>query len=166
MKYFFTLLSCLACGPVFAEMIQNVEYQLPKEAENWVVGNKLEGKRGTTILYIPQGVDRKDTKESFGVNSNTLSTNPKDIQAIKAALIAMFPNADVEFHILEKDDTSVIYEWAIQEGGEEKMHGWGRDFSSPTGSVFLGYQTENISDVPQARSRWLPVLRDAKQRSP
>lgn len=165
MKYLFTFLSCLVCGICFAETIQHVEYHLPKAAENWVIGNKLESERGTTIIYIPHGVQRQDTEEFFGVSANRLSSNPNNSEAIKSTLIKMFPHMSIDFHVLEKDKDSVTYEWAAQENGMEKVHGWGRAFSNKDGSVVLGYQTENISQVEQSRSVWLPILKEAKQSS-
>lgn len=163
MKYIFTFLSCLICGLVCAETIQHVEYQLPKAAENWVVGNKLESKQGTTLIYIPQGVERQNTEEFFGVNANNLPTHPNDSEAIKLSLTKMFPSMNIDLRVLEMDKNSIMYEWSAQENGVEKIHGWGRAFSNQDGSVVLEYQTKNISKIQQARSVWLQALKDAKQ---
>ncbi len=162
MKYLFTLLSCLAFGCAFAETIQHVEYHLPKAAENWVVGNKLESEKGTTIIYIPPGVERQNAKEFFGVNSNCL-TSKNDPASIKVGLARSFPNMNIDFRVLEQDKDSIAYEWSAQENGIEKTHGWGRAFSNKDGSVVLGYYTEDISNVPQARSIWVQALKEARQ---
>lgn len=163
MKYLFILLSCLVGGIGFAETIQHVEYHLPKAAENWVMGNKLESKKGTTLIYIPQGVERQNAKEFFGVSANHLPSDPDNSEAIKLGLTKIFPNMKIEFRVLEKDKDSITYEWSAQENSSEKIHGWGRAFSSNEGTVVLDYQTENISNIPQARSIWLQALKEAKQ---
>lgn len=163
MKYFFMALSNFVCGLGFAETIQHVEYHLPKAAEDWVIGNKLENEKGTTIIYIPPGVEREEAEEFFGVNTNRLSSNLSNPEAIKLSLTKMFPNLNIDFRVLEKDKDSLTYEWSAQENDQEKIHGWGRAFSNKDGSVVLSYQTDNISKVPEARSVWLPALKEARQ---
>jgi len=162
MKYLLSFLSCLICGISSAETIQHVEYHLPKIAANWVVGNKLENEKGTTLIYIPQRVGTKKAEEFFGVNANLFPSDPNNPEAIKLGLTKMFPNRHINFRVLEQDKNSVIYEWTAQENDVEQIHGWGRAFSNKDGSVLLNYQTENISKVPQARSVWLPALKEAK----
>ncbi len=163
MKIFFVFVSCLFAVSSFAENIQQVKYQLPKAAENWVVHNKLENEKGTTIVYTPKEVEKQEAKEFFGVNANRLSINPNNSEALKLGLTKLFPNMKIDFRILEKDKDSVIYEWSAQENGAQKIHGLGRAFSTKEGSVVLGYQTQNISNIQQARSVWLQALKEAKQ---
>lgn len=165
MKIFFTIFSCLVCGMGFAETIQHVEYHLPKGAENWVVAHQLENKNGITRIYIPQGIEKQSATEFFGVNANHRPSNFNDSEGIKLGLMKNFSNMNVDFQVLEKDKDSLTYEWSAQENGVEKVHGWGRAFSNNDGSVVISYQTENISGVTQARSIWLPVLKEAKQQS-
>lgn len=148
-------------GCVFAEKIQDVEYHLPKVAQDWVIGNKLENDKGTTIIYIPKMTSGIHNEEFFGVSANIYHTDINDFQSIKTALTKMFPNTEVGFIVLEKDASGMIYEWSIQEGDLEKVHGWGRVFAIKEGTVLLNYQTEKTSDIAKARSIWLPVLKEA-----
>lgn len=162
MRKIFTLLSCLFFSCAFAEMIENVEYHLPKVAQDWVVGNKLEGKTGTTILYIPAGIERQHSKEFFGVSSVNRPTDiNEDASAIKQGLVKLFPGMDLEIPHYEKSQDGFIYEWFAKQDGSEKIHGWARIFSNKEDTIILGYQTENIADVAQARSIWLPTLKEA-----
>ena len=153
------LLSFFVFGSAYAETIQQVEYHLPK-GENWVVGKKLENEKGTTIIYLPQGVERQSAKEFFGVNANRLQ-GTNDPALIKMGIAKNFPSMNIDFKVLEQDKDSVTYEWSAQENGVEKVHGWGRAFSTKEGTVVLGYQTEDPSKVPHARSSWVQVLKEA-----
>lgn len=157
-----TLLSGLMSLGAFADTIQNVEYHLPKATENWVVSNKLESQKGTTIVYTPPGVERQKAEEFFAVNANILPSdgNPENI---KLGLTMNFPNMSIDLQVLEQVPASVTYEWSGQENGSEKIHGWGRAFSNQEGTVSLMYLTRKISEVPQARAIWLPALKEAKQ---
>ncbi|MFV0339821.1 MAG: hypothetical protein ACK5MA_04200 [Parachlamydiaceae bacterium] len=160
MKGLLMLLSFFVFGSAYAETVQQVEYHLPK-GENWVVGKKLESEKGTTIIYLPQGVEKQNAKEFFGVNANRLQgTNDPDL--IKMGIAKNFPSMKIDFKVLEQDKDSVTYEWSAQENGVEKVHGWGRAFSTKEGTVVLGYQTEDSSKVAQARSTWVQALKEAK----
>jgi hypothetical protein len=163
MKHLFALLCLFAFGSACAETIQGVEYHLPKIAESWVVGKKLESEKGTTIIYIPQEVEKRDAKEFFSVNANRLLSK-NDPEAIKAGIAKNFPNMDIEFHVLGQDKDSITYEWSVQRNGIEITHGWGRVFSRQDGTVVLGYHTTDVFNVPQERSTWIQVLKEAQQR--
>lgn len=165
MKYLFTCLTCLICGMGFAETIQDIDYHLPENAKNWVVGNRLENEKSVTIIYIPGGIDRQEVEEFFGVSANHLVSNLNDVEPIKTSLVQMFPTMSIDFRILEKDAGSVLYEWSGKEGGVEKIHGLGRGFSSKEGTVILSYQTDNPSKINETRSTWLASLKEAKKKS-
>lgn len=162
MRKFFTLFSCLFFSCAFAEMIDNVEYHLPKAAQDWVVGNTLEGKKSTTIIYIPAGVERQQSTESFGVSAvNMPSGVSETADDIKTVLSKQFSGMDVDVPYLERSQDGFIYEWSVKDKSLEKIHGWSRVFSNKENTIVLGYSTENIADVPQARAIWLPVLKEA-----
>jgi hypothetical protein len=163
MKYIFTLLACLIFGSTYAETIQNVTYQLPPAAKNWVVGNKLGNDKEETIIYIPKGTNRQNAQEFFGVNANRLPSDLNDLASIKSELDGTFPNMHIDLYVLEKSKDSLIYEWSAFENGAEKAHGLGRIFSNKDGTVTLLYQTKNIPSLSQARSIWLSALKAAQQ---
>lgn len=106
---------------------------------------------------------REEAKEFFAVSTNHFASCPDDSEAVKSALVTMFPTMNISLHILERCANGLLYEWVALEDHVEKVHGWGRTFSSEEGTAVLGYQTRNISAVDKARSIWLPVLRTAKQ---
>lgn len=160
--YILALVSCLIMTSAFAETLQNVEYHLPKVAQDWEIGNKLESEKGITLIYIPKGTRKQTFKEFFGVNINTHSSDPNDTFSLKNALKKLYPHLDINFREIEKTPSSVLYEWSAKENGQEKIYGLGRGFSTQDGSVLLSYQTENISDAARARSIWLLALKDAK----
>lgn len=162
MKYILIALCCLSMTTVFAEIIGYVEYQLPQVAQEWIIGNKLQNDKGTTLIYIPKGSQKEKAKEFFGVNTNNL-TSTNNPAAIKSALVHMHPNLQVDFQVLENANNAILYEWSAKDK-EEKIHGWGRSFSTKEGTVVLGYQTEDISNIQQARTVWLKTLKEAKQR--
>lgn len=164
MKYILTLLCCLLMAPVFAETVGNVEYHLPQVAQEWEIGNKLQSEKGTTLIYIPKSTQRQNAKEFFGVNENNLTSNINDPALLKAGLIKTHPKMKIDLWVLENANDGILYEWSAKENGEEKVRGLGRAFSTKDGTVVLGYQTENISDVANVRSVWLPVLKDAKSK--
>lgn len=163
MKFILALLCCLMMAPLLAEKIGPVEYELPRNlAQQWGVGNKLENEKSKTIIYIPKGTSRQEAKEFFGVNINPYPSDLDNILSFKASLAKQFPDFQVTVDILEKGKNNLLYEWVAKEKGQESIHGWGRVFSIGNGTVVLGYQTEDISHVPEARMDWLPALRQAK----
>lgn len=164
MKNLFTILACMMITSAFAETAGNVEYQLPAVAKNWKVGNKMENEKGITVVYIPENVERRSANEFFGVNANHMKSDLNDISGLKDSLSKVYYQMDIDFQVLDKAPDSVLYEWSAKEKGQEKIHGFGRAFSTKDGTVVLGYQTKDISGVPQAKDSWLPALKDAKTR--
>lgn len=162
MKYVFSFLSCFAFLSAFAATIHDVEYHLPKMARDWEIGNKLENEKGTTIIYIPKTAPGTVNREFFGVSANYYRTDINNPRTIKDVLTKMYPDMTVDFQVLDKNDTGLIYEWSIKDNQQERAHGWGRVFAINEGTVVLSYQTENTSEVAKARSIWLPVLKEAQ----
>lgn len=165
MRSIFTLLSLLFVACAFGETIQKVEYQLPPSAKNWVVSFNQEADIGTTRIYTSPGVERRDAKEFFGVNGNPFPSDFKDTSEFKKGLSLGNLGMDIDFHVLEEFKDGILYEWSGKKNGVAKIHGLGRAFSNKEGTVILSYQSENVSEIPQARSAWLPALKAAKQKN-
>lgn len=161
MKFALTLLSTLVLGCLSAETIQNVEYQLPQSAKEWKVSRKIENPKGTTIIYTEKGVKRQEAKEFFGAHANGMQAD-LNIYTLNAMLSKFYPDLTIESSVVEKTNDGQIFEWSGKEGGQEKIHGWGRIIISKDGTVVLGYQTENTSNIDDVRAKWLPVLKNAK----
>lgn len=164
MKYILLIVYCLATSYAFGEKIGNIEYQLPGQfAQEWEVGNEFKSDEGITLIYIPKGSQMQSATEFFGVNANPYPTK-LDNASLKAGLARMFPEMKMELRGLERTKNSVLYEWVAIQNNQEKIHGWIRTFSAKDGTILLGYQTENIPDVQNARQVWVPVLKNATPR--
>lgn len=153
---------CLLTATAFAETQVIGKYNIPDLSQNWIVGNKIENEKTTTLIYIPKGTTKQTAKEFFGVNISKVAGNVNDTSGFKNGLTKMFPNMKIDLWELEKTNDAILYEWTGKENGKEMVHGWGRAFTTNNGNVVLGYLTENIADVPRARSAWLPILKEAK----
>jgi hypothetical protein len=157
-------------APAFADTLGDVEYQLPKDTKEWVVGNKLNDASGnpSTIVYIPAGtvrpVNAKDSgkpiaKEFFSVAVGGRYFDPNDNTLKEYLETKAYPNMNAKFIVLEKTDDGLLYEWIVKDNGQEKIHGWGRLLPTPSGSANIMYQTENSADVGRDRGLWVPVLK-------
>lgn len=153
---------CLFVSFLSAEVLEDVEYSLPKEAQDWKVANKIENENGATIIYIPKDSDNELISEYFGVNSNHFKFSGNEVESIKEGLSTFFPNMEIDVKQIEKSNESFLYEWSVKENSEDKVHGWGRVFVKPDGTAILNFQTEDIANVPGKRSIWLPAIKEAK----
>lgn len=157
MGIFYTLLFIFSSFSASAEIIGNVNYNLPS---NWEIGNQYKNQRGTTLIYIPKGNEGDNITEFFGVSENNLKMNLND-NSIKETLVKLLPSMQIDLKLLEKSDHAILYEWSAKEGGEEKIHGIGRAFSKDEGTIVLSYQTDNIASLDQSRTEWLQLLKEA-----
>jgi hypothetical protein len=158
MKFIFTLLCLFSTWTVYGETIGDVEYQLPEQiSQEWAISKKIESKRGTTIVWCPKSAE---VKEFFGVHANQLATH-LDTASFKEMFSKMLPSAHVDVQILEKTDSSVLFEWTATENEQQMVYGLHRAFATAEGTVVLGYQIEDKIDVAKAKDLWLPVLKDA-----
>lgn len=163
MKKFCLLLCVFLINSLQAEVINHVEYQLPKNGKEWEVFNKLDsGQGGTTLIYAPKGSDKNTTLEFFGVNSNSLPSDPNDTDTFKVALSKLFPTMNIEVSILEKWPNSALYEWTAtdKQNGKKMVYGWTRVFSK-NGTITLNYTTALMDKLEESKATWLPLLKQA-----
>lgn len=160
MKYLLMALCCLATTFLSAETIGFVEYQLPESG--WKVFNKIENDQGTTIVYEENNSSSEMPKATFAVNYNKRPTSSKDFAAVEASMRKQFPNNQLDFQVLEQNEHSFLYEWSLKDQATELAHGWGRGISTDKGTVVLGYQLIDTTDVAKARETWLPIIKNAK----
>ena len=144
--------------------VYTADYNLPDLSQSWILGNKVENEKGSTLIYIPKGTTKQNAKEFFGVNVNKMQRNAHDTSSFKKGLSQMFPKMKIDLWELDKSKDDLYYEWSAKDNGQEKVHGWGRAFASKNGTVVIGYLTENINDITRARNAWLPVLKEARIR--
>lgn len=143
-------------GCAFAETIQNVDFQVPQD---WKEGNKIEHKKGSTVYFFPAHWEKGE--EIFVVHANTLSSDGNNPSGIKKGLSTKYPINNIDLQVLDTTKDGILYEWNVSENGLEKVHGWGRVFATKEGTVMLMYHTENIADIAQAQSIWMPILKAA-----
>jgi hypothetical protein len=157
------LLCFLAIFPLTAETIGSVEYRLPKQGKGWkMVGGLGGSNESKTVLYIPANATRDTAREIFGVSTNNLPTGPTEQEDLEQTIKIQYPKQTVCINILDRNAQSVMFEWSVIDGSQEKVHGWTRTFSTLQGTVVMMYQTNDIRGVNQARSIWVKMLSDAK----
>ena len=161
MNFKLILLLCyLVTAKASGEMIGPVEYHLPTAlTEDWDVGNKLEDKLSKTVVYIPREAEK--CEEFFEVNINKIATDVENLAGIRASIAKQFSDMEVHLEVLDKSPENLLYEWKANDNGHERIHGWGRLFSTRDGTVLLSYQTDDVSKVEEARGQWLPALKEA-----
>lgn len=166
MRYFLAVLACVAVGTLSADYIGNVEYHMPNKGKGWKLVNNMEGKRnnpGKTLIYIPENTPRESAKEQFGVHQNSKPTDLTNTAGLEKGLQLNFPDLKINTTVLEKSTDSLLYEWTASEAtGKEMFHGWTRVFSTPKSTILIAYQTGDLGKLDQAKSTWLPVLKQAK----
>ena len=163
MRYIFMLLCFLAITPLAAETIGGVDYRLPKQGKGWKMIGGLEGSNESkTILYIPANATRDTAREIFGVSSNNLPVGPTEQDDLEQTIKLQYPTQTICINIMDRDLQSVMFEWSVIDGSQEKVHGWTRTFGTPKGTVVLMYQTNDIRSVNQARPIWIKTLSDSK----
>lgn len=168
MRRILMLFACMFIGQLAAESIGNVEYQLPK-GQVWKVSNELKGTEkfpSSTLIYVRENAPADNPSESFAAHINEFPTDVNDKnslqQGIEKGMQLKFTNPTATVTLLEKGPQSALYEWSVSVSGQEKVHGWTRAFSSPKETVLLTFQTDQPAKVSEARSIWLPLLKDAK----
>lgn len=168
MRFILVLLTCLAIGPLAADMAGQVEYQLP-QGQKWKVLNQFDtdkNVKSTTTTYIPENSTKSTAQEFFGTHVNSLKTDINDTDSMRGGLERglqlQYADPKVTVKVLEKDLNSAIYEWSATDSGQEKIHGWVRVFSVPAGSVMLSYETKQVDKVNDAGPLWVKTLKDAK----
>lgn len=163
MIYFLILLACYFASPLKAEIIGNVEYHLPRSKQEWKVVNELHGKKNksVTVIYGPDQTENDHVQEFFSVHSNLFPTEKIDQATLKKSLQPLFPDQKIRVAILEKDFTSVLYEWSAGEK-QNRTYGITRVFPDNKGTVILGYQTESPNYMENSRTVWMKALKEAK----
>lgn len=165
MRHILMGITFLMISQLQAEIIGNVEYHLPGEGKGWKIVNELNGsKKGgsKTIVYAPENIEKKDTKEFFGAHLDNVPAKIDDITSLEKGIQLQFPRQKVTVHVLEKEPQSILYEWTSAEDGQVKFYGLTRTFSSPEGTVTLMYQTLQAENIEKSKPIWMAVLKDAK----
>ncbi len=170
------ILSCCAMSSLTAETLGNIEYQLPQQGAGWKIlppppNLKTDQPQLNFIsIWVPENSLPKETKEAFVAHKMSASTNLKDQASLKdgieRGMRLKFPDPKATVTVLEETPDSVLYEFSVTSGGEEKEHGWIRIFSTPESTTMLTYQTELVDQISEKRDLWLPTLKDAKVINP
>ena len=153
--------------PVLAESIGNVEYNLPANKKHWKLAAEKETDKNvvsTTRRYVPE--DRASVavaEEAFIVNINNLREDPReDEAAIKERIQKMFPNTDVEVHMIEKTPEMNLYTWSVTSTSSPlSLWGVSKHFLLENGSVNLAYKTTNKEIFDADKESWIEALKAA-----
>ena len=155
--------------PVLAESIGNVDYNLPTTKKHWKLAaeNKTDKTSiiSTTRRYLPE--DRASVavaEEAFSANINNLHEDPnEDEAAIKARVQKMFPDTDVEIHMIEKTPNMNLYTWSVT-SSKSPLSFWGvsKHFILDDGSVNLVYKTTNKEIFDADKDSWIEALKAAR----
>lgn len=156
------LFAAFLMGPLMAETIGNVEYDLPKEKTQWQKVTTLEPtEEQTTFFYIPEGESLDTSQEVFGVHVNNLPSTDMDETSLKAELEKQF-DRPITLVIVEKTPSSVLYEWGV-DAEEGVLFSLNKVFFSDEKTTLLFYQTTNAKRVDAEKGLWLESLRNAKE---
>lgn len=72
----------------------------------------------------------------------------------------MFTDGEkVEYRVLSKSENSLLVEWSV-EAGDRSMYSWMRCINGENGISILQYSKNNVEDIDEARSIWIPFLQD------
>lgn len=164
MRYVFFALAILPMAYLSSETIGQVEYHLPSQGSSWKIEKDMRGNdsiNSHTVIYIPQNASLENAQEFFAVHVNDLPSYSVDEAALEKVIESQFPNQEVSVKILEQNPESLIYEWAVGDQENEKIHGWTRIFLGDQNTTMLTYLTKQVDLVDQERPIWLQTLKDA-----
>lgn len=151
---------------ISANIIGNVEYELPKLDHGWKLSqNETKKEKDYTLvsmIYIPDNTTEEEAAEYFGATSNNSPGSAHNIQSLKNLLQQQFPDHQINITILDKNQDSTLYEWHVKEGEEDKVVGWSRIFSTQQGTTTLGYLTDQTEDIQKVRPIWIKTFKEAK----
>lgn len=151
----------VVASPLLGEQIGDIEFELPEKAKNWMrFPIPVPNNQGEAVGFAPKEQSASSI-EVFAVFRSDKQLDLKDKKGIEKALSETNPEKKLIFNVLEEDSNSLIAKW-IYSSDKEEMHGWGRFFSTPHGTVWLFYQTEKLDELGKAKDTWLPVLKQSK----
>lgn len=146
--------SFLLALPLSAEVFGPLEYELPKLDQEWHVLYQ----RDQTLVYTFQN----DGSTFFGLNRNTVPVNLDDLEGLQKSYQELYAEGKVEMQTIQREENFLLFEWAVQVDGEEKIHGWGKTYVNPDETLLAVFQTENIKAVSEVRPKIIESLKDIK----
>lgn len=159
--------SLLFIHPLLAESIGNVEYTLPDTKQHWKLAAEKQPDKvvsSTTRRYVPENRGSVAiAEESFSANVNNLPEDPKEEENdIKKRVEKMFPETDVEVHMIERTPNSNLYTWSVT-SNDSPLSFWGvsKHVRLENGSVNLVYKTTNKETFDADKDIWIDALKKA-----
>ena len=154
-------------NPLSANNVGSVEYHLPKNGHGWkLVSQEAPSKNPSTTkirLYVPENTVNNAPQEFFGVTVNNTAGTAHTKESLTSLLNKEFPGEKVQLDIIETNPDSILYEWGVGNGLQERVHGWTRILTTPKGTVTLAYLTQQQPiEADKLRPIWVKALKDAK----
>lgn len=156
---------CLSSSPLFGEIWGNVEFHLPNEGREWVIGNKIISDlkiKGRTVVYLPKYATKEDTKEFFGINISEEKNIVLNLPVVEEMIQQLYPEYQVEVITIEQSPTSMLYEWILSQMNQEKMRGLTRIISTKKEWATLSYQTEDLIKFQEEKNQWIDILKKVR----
>lgn len=155
---------CFFFNPLSADTIGGIEYSLSQTNHAWKL-ESTKSQSGTTVkFYLPDPQKENQPPEYFGATFNASPAASHNKESLIALLKEKYPNQEVHVNIIEKLSDSILYEWSVGNPLQNGINGWTRIFSSPEGTVTLGYITQQSkNEIDKLRPIWMKTLKDAKR---
>lgn len=159
MNKFLSLLLLISASTAHAETIGEVEFQVPNAGKPWTQESHDKKEQFETVVYIPAGTTKAETKEFFGAIAADRPGGSMEQKDIEADLLKNFPDHDITVKVLEKNPKDVTYEWNVKKDDFE-LSGLTKGFNTDKGIVVLSYQIFGpMKD--ESRTLFVPLLKAA-----
>jgi hypothetical protein len=159
MNKFLSLLLLISASTAHAETIGDVEYQIPNPGTPWTQESRDKKEQYETVVYIPAGTTKAETKEFFGAIAADRQGGSMEQKDIEADLLKNFPDHNITVKVLEKNAKDVTYEWNVKKDDFE-LSGITKGFNTGKGIVVLSYQVFGpLKD--DSRTLFVPLLKSA-----
>jgi|GEM_PF-1812504 len=161
----FFLTTSLLATSLLADTIGNVEYILPDSKKHWKLAAEKKSDKtvvSTTRYYVPENRSSVAlAEEGFSANLNNIPGEPKeDENAVKARIQKMFPQTDIEVHVITKEPDAILYTWAVP-STTKPIWGVSKHFHIENGSINLMYRTTNQDIFNADKNDWIEALKAA-----
>lgn len=159
MNKFLSLLLLVTASTAHAETIGEVEYQVPNPGAPWTQESHDKKEKFETVVYIPAGTTKAETKEFFGAIAADRQGGSMEQKDIEADLLKNFPDHDITVKLIEKNPKDVTYEWNVKKDDFE-LSGLTKGFNTDKGIVVLSYQIFGPMKE-ESRTLFVPLLKSA-----
>ena len=172
---------CCLLSSLTAETIGNIEYQLPSFISEWDLVTKETAK--VTLQHETQ----EFTEHFFALYTQGTSDGINFLKVpenlMKKQIEQLFPNNKVILTTIDRQSSSIFYNFAVYEDNQELVLGWTREFITKQGYVSLRYAialpsrknhpavrsllknipTPEKPNIANLSNPWISILKAAKE---